>query len=78
MAREMPGYFFFFGGYEGTRYFLTPSGQSKEEAGELKFCVDIFINILLKFYNQLQINVNFIAVASCWICYFKQLANAKS
>lgn len=22
MAREMPGYFFFFGGYEGTREFL--------------------------------------------------------
>lgn len=36
MAREMPGYFFFFGGYEGTRYLLTPVGQKKEDLGPLK------------------------------------------
>uniref|UniRef100_A0A1B6E6J0 Mitochondrial ornithine transporter 1 n=1 Tax=Clastoptera arizonana TaxID=38151 RepID=A0A1B6E6J0_9HEMI len=33
IAREMPGYFVFFGGYEGTRYLLTPEGKSKEESG---------------------------------------------
>ncbi|XP_055844608.1 mitochondrial ornithine transporter 1 [Episyrphus balteatus] len=33
--REMPGYFFFFGGYEGTREFLAKPGQSKEDIGAL-------------------------------------------
>ena len=33
LAREMPGYFFFFGGYETTRYFLSTSGQSKDDIG---------------------------------------------
>lgn len=32
-AREMPGYFFFFGGYELSRYFLTPKGKTKDEIG---------------------------------------------
>lgn len=34
MAREMPGYFFFFGGYEVTRHFLTPEGKTKDEIGK--------------------------------------------
>lgn len=34
MAREMPGYFFFFGGYEMTRHFLTPEGKTKDEIGK--------------------------------------------
>lgn len=34
--REMPGYFFFFGGYEGTREFLAKPGQPKEEIGALR------------------------------------------
>lgn len=38
-AREMPGYFFFFGGYEGTRELLAKPGQSKEEIGPLKTMV---------------------------------------
>ncbi|CAG0891596.1 unnamed protein product, partial [Darwinula stevensoni] len=33
MTREMPGYFFFFGGYEATRILLTPEGKTKEEIG---------------------------------------------
>ena len=32
-AREVPGYFFFFGGYELSRYLLTPKGQHKDEIG---------------------------------------------
>lgn len=34
--REMPGYFFFFGGYEFTRDFLSKPGQSKDDIGPLK------------------------------------------
>lgn len=34
--REMPGYFFFFGGYELTRDFLAKPGQSKDDIGPLK------------------------------------------
>lgn len=33
LAREVPGYFFFFGAYETTRYYLTPPGKSKDEIG---------------------------------------------
>lgn len=32
--REMPGYFFFFGGYEISRALLTPPGKKKDEIGE--------------------------------------------
>lgn len=35
-AREMPGYFFFFGGYEGAREFLKKPGEAKEDIGALK------------------------------------------
>ena len=31
--REMPGYFFFFGGYEASRHLLTPEGKNKDEIG---------------------------------------------
>lgn len=34
-AREMPGYFFFFGGYEATRELLAKPGQSKDDIGPL-------------------------------------------
>ncbi|XP_037935592.1 mitochondrial ornithine transporter 1 [Teleopsis dalmanni] len=37
--REMPGYFFFFGGYEGTRELFTKPGQSKDDIGALKTMV---------------------------------------
>jgi len=33
-AREMPGYFVFFGGYEVSRALLTPSGKTKDEIGK--------------------------------------------
>ncbi|XP_026491474.1 mitochondrial ornithine transporter 1 isoform X1 [Vanessa tameamea] len=36
IMREMPGYFFFFGGYEGTRELLSKPGQSKDEIGFVK------------------------------------------
>ena len=32
-AREMPGYFVFFGGYEVSRMLLTPEGKTKDEIG---------------------------------------------
>lgn len=39
LAREMPGYFFFFGGYEGTRELLSKPNQKKEDIGLLKTMV---------------------------------------
>jgi len=36
MTREMPGYFFFFGGYELTRHLLTPPGKTKDEIGPFR------------------------------------------
>ncbi|CAH1776719.1 unnamed protein product [Owenia fusiformis] len=36
IAREVPGYFFFFGGYETCRYLLTPVGKTKEDIGALR------------------------------------------
>lgn len=39
IAREMPGYFFFFGGYEGCRQLLAKEGQSKDDIGLLKTMV---------------------------------------
>nr|XP_012547293.2 mitochondrial ornithine transporter 2 isoform X3 [Bombyx mori] len=36
IMREMPGYFFFFGGYEGTRELLAKPGQSKDDIGFLR------------------------------------------
>ena len=30
VLREVPGYFFFFGGYEGTKYLLSKNDQDKE------------------------------------------------
>lgn len=40
IAREMPGYFLFFGAYELTRSMLTPLGKTKDDIGILKtaFC----------------------------------------
>lgn len=39
-AREMPGYFFFFGAYEFSRTILTPQGKTKDDLGPFKtaFC----------------------------------------
>ena len=31
VAREMPGYFFFFGGYEASKYFLASTNDMKSE-----------------------------------------------
>lgn len=35
IAREMPGYFVFFGAYEGSRALFTPEGKTKSECGPL-------------------------------------------
>jgi len=39
LIREVPGYFFFFGGYETCRYFFTPEGKSKDEIGMLRTAI---------------------------------------
>lgn len=39
LVREMPGYFFFFGGYEGTRELLRQPNQTKDEIGLWKTMV---------------------------------------
>ncbi|XP_049865469.1 mitochondrial ornithine transporter 1-like [Pectinophora gossypiella] len=39
MVREMPGYFFFFGAYEGVRMLLAKPGQKKDNIGFLKTMV---------------------------------------
>ena len=39
IAREMPGYFCFFGAYEGTRELLAKPGQSRDEIGWVKTMV---------------------------------------
>ncbi|KAK6039288.1 hypothetical protein COOONC_23207 [Cooperia oncophora] len=36
LAREVPGYFCFFGAYETSRYLLTKEGQDKDDIGLLK------------------------------------------
>lgn len=40
LVREVPGYFFFFGGYELSRYLLTPKGKTVDDLGavHLIFC----------------------------------------
>ncbi|KAG5345573.1 ORNT1 protein, partial [Acromyrmex charruanus] len=39
IAREMPGYFFFFGGYEATRELLAVKGQNRDDIGWQKTMV---------------------------------------
>ncbi|KAK0167308.1 hypothetical protein PV327_004725 [Microctonus hyperodae] len=39
IAREMPGYFFFFGGYEATRELLAKPGQKRDDIGWQKTMV---------------------------------------
>lgn len=39
IAREMPGYFFFFGGYEATRELLAAKGQKRDDIGWQKTMV---------------------------------------
>jgi solute carrier family 25 ornithine transporter 2/15 len=50
-AREMPGYFFFFGGYELSRHLLTPPGKTKDDIGIYKILLGFLkrVNIFLSF-----------------------------
>ena len=47
-AREMPGYFFFFGGYELCRFMLTPPGKTKDEIGKILFNHEFSICLVLQ------------------------------
>ena len=38
-AREVPGYFFFFGGYHYSRKKLTPQGQDSNDLSEIRTCL---------------------------------------
>lgn len=44
MLREMPGYFVFFGAYEGTRTLLAPKGGTKNDCGMLCIFLKIKMN----------------------------------
>ena len=37
MAREMPGYFFFFGGYELSKSFLASHPDERESLGNFRY-----------------------------------------
>uniref|UniRef100_A0A915CQF8 Pre-mRNA-processing factor 19 n=1 Tax=Ditylenchus dipsaci TaxID=166011 RepID=A0A915CQF8_9BILA len=39
LLREVPGYFFFFGGYETCRYFFSTDGKSKNEIGVVRTAI---------------------------------------
>ncbi|KAI1721418.1 mitochondrial carrier protein [Ditylenchus destructor] len=39
LAREVPGYFFFFGSYETCRYFFTPKDKTKDDIGAVKTAI---------------------------------------
>uniref|UniRef100_A0A0M3HWZ3 Mitochondrial ornithine transporter 1 n=1 Tax=Ascaris lumbricoides TaxID=6252 RepID=A0A0M3HWZ3_ASCLU len=39
LAREVPGYFCFFGAYEVCRYYLAPIGKTKDEIGVLRTAI---------------------------------------
>ena len=48
-AREMPGYFVFFGGYEVSRALLTPHGKTKDEIGKcLRFIGQVDLWVLMR------------------------------
>lgn len=45
LIREVPGYFFFFGGYELSRYLLTPKGKTVDEIGEYLSLSCIYLSV---------------------------------
>lgn len=66
-AREMPGYFFFFGAYEFSRSLFTPENKTKDDIGLLRtalcggiggvaFWISIFPADVVK--SRVQINPN--------------------
>lgn len=46
LVREVPGYFFFFGGYELSRYFLTPKGKTVDDISECFYLLSTVILLL--------------------------------
>ena len=57
--REVPGYFFFFGGYEISRYMLTPAGKSKDDIGMCQSREAEMSLITLKIWKNYLIILNF-------------------
>ncbi|XP_019376783.1 PREDICTED: mitochondrial ornithine transporter 1-like isoform X1 [Gavialis gangeticus] len=45
--REVPGYFFFFGGYEVSRSFFTQAGKVKEDLGKVVSCARAGVQLLV-------------------------------
>lgn len=56
----MPGYFFFFGGYEATRGLLTPAGKMKDEIG-IELCISEWIIFFLNHSEEEIETINYIA-----------------
>lgn len=78
----MPGYFCFFGGYEVSRYLLTPEGKTKEEIGPLRtvLCGGIkshIINDTICLYEitllyQSNLHINYVGIGGVilWTAIF--------
>jgi len=56
----MPGYFFFFGGYEATRGLLTPAGKTKDEIG-IELCISEWIMFFFNHSEEEIETINYIA-----------------
>lgn len=81
-AREVPGYFFFFGGYNASRRLLTPPGRSSSElsawrlalAGGIAGCcfwTSIYPTDLVKSRIQVQGDLS----GSFWVTFYQILRN---
>lgn len=52
LVREVPGYFFFFGGYELSRYFLTPEGKTVDDLGKIYFQFQFQFDVVIALYVE--------------------------
>ncbi len=58
-AREVPGYFFFFGGYDASRKLLTPKGQSHEDLSRLSYVMSWYswVTVILSWHSVIGIEM---------------------